>query len=111
MSAPSLMLECAPHLEMQMRRARRPGRKGRGQILDASLSGSVSPADSLRESLILAHQAEIILPMMTIILAIVLLLWLIGVLTAYTLGGLIHLLLLLALIVLLIDILDRRKVL
>jgi hypothetical protein len=49
--------------------------------------------------------------MMTIILAIVLLLWLVGVLTAYTLGGLIHLLLLLALIVLLVDILDRRKVL
>jgi hypothetical protein len=49
--------------------------------------------------------------MMTVILAIVLLLWLIGVLTAYTFGGLIHLLLLLALIVLLINILDRRKVL
>jgi Family of unknown function (DUF5670) len=49
--------------------------------------------------------------MMTIILAIVLLLWLIGVVTAHTMGGLIHLLLLLALIVLLIDILDRRKVL
>jgi len=49
--------------------------------------------------------------MMTILLAIVLLLWLIGVVTAHTMGGLIHLLLLLALIVLLIDILDRRKVL
>jgi len=49
--------------------------------------------------------------MMTAILAIVLLLWLIGVVTAHTLGGLIHLLLLLALIILLIDILDRRKVL
>jgi hypothetical protein len=45
------------------------------------------------------------------ILVVVLLLWLVGVLTAYTLGGLIHLLLLLALIVLLIDVLDRRKVL
>lgn len=61
-----------------------------------------------RESLI---RSEKLLRMMTVILTIVLLLWLIGVLTAYTLGGLIHLLLLLALIVLLIDILDRRRVL
>jgi Family of unknown function (DUF5670) len=49
--------------------------------------------------------------MMIKILVVVLLLWLVGVLTAYTLGGVIHLLLLLALIVLLIDVLDRRKVL
>jgi hypothetical protein len=51
------------------------------------------------------------IPMMTVILVVVLLVWAVGVLTAYTLGGLIHLLLLLAVIVLLIDILDRRKVL
>jgi len=49
--------------------------------------------------------------MMITIMAVVLVLWLVGVLTSYTLGGLIHLLLLLAGIVLLIDILDRRKVL
>ena len=49
--------------------------------------------------------------MMRVILCIVLLVWLIGVLTSYTFGGLIHLLLLLAAIVLLIDVLDRRKVL
>jgi hypothetical protein len=49
--------------------------------------------------------------MMTIILLVVLLLWLIGVLTAYTLRGLIHLLLLLAAIVLMIDVLDRRNAL
>jgi hypothetical protein len=49
--------------------------------------------------------------MMTVILVVVLLLWAVGVLTDYTFGGLIHLLLLLAAIVLLIDILDRRKVL
>jgi len=49
--------------------------------------------------------------MMTVILVVVLVLWLIGVLMAYTLGGLIHLLLLLAAIILLIDILDRRNVL
>jgi hypothetical protein len=49
--------------------------------------------------------------MMTVILVVVLLVWAVGVLTAYTLGGLIHLLLLLAVIILLIDILDRRKVL
>jgi Family of unknown function (DUF5670) len=48
--------------------------------------------------------------MMTKIVIVVLFLWLIGVVTAYTLGGLIHLLLLLALIVLLIDVLERRKV-
>jgi hypothetical protein len=49
--------------------------------------------------------------MMRVILCIVLLVWLIGVLTSYTFGGLIHLLLLLAAIVLLIDVLDRRNVL
>jgi hypothetical protein len=47
--------------------------------------------------------------MMTLFL-IILLIWLTGMVTAYTLGGLIHLFLLLALIVLLIDFLERRKV-
>jgi hypothetical protein len=49
--------------------------------------------------------------MMIRILVVVLFLWMIGVLTAYTLGGLIHLLLLLALIILLIEVLDRYNVL
>lgn len=47
--------------------------------------------------------------MMTLFL-IILMIWLMGMVTAYTLGGLIHLFLLLALIVLLIDFLERRKV-
>jgi len=49
--------------------------------------------------------------MMRTILFIVLILWLLGIITSYTLGGLIHLLLLLAAIILFIDILDRRNVL
>jgi len=49
--------------------------------------------------------------MMRVILIVVLVLWALGLMTSYTLGGLIHLLLLLAAIVLLIDILDRRKAL
>jgi len=49
--------------------------------------------------------------MMRTILIIVLILWLIGIVTSYTLGGLIHLLLLLAAIILFIDILDRRNAL
>jgi hypothetical protein len=49
--------------------------------------------------------------MMRTILIIVLILWLLGIITSYTLGGLIHLLLLLAAIILFIDILDRRNVL
>jgi hypothetical protein len=40
----------------------------------------------------------------------IIILWLIGVLLGYTLGGLIHLLLLLAAIVLFIEILERRNV-
>jgi hypothetical protein len=48
---------------------------------------------------------------MRTILFIVLILWLLGIITSYTLGGLIHLLLLLAAIILFIDILDRRNVL
>jgi hypothetical protein len=49
--------------------------------------------------------------MMRTILIIVLILWLLGIITSYTLGGLIHLLLLLAAIILFIDVLDRRNVL
>jgi hypothetical protein len=48
--------------------------------------------------------------MLLTIFVFVLVAWLVGIITAYTLGGLIHLLLLLAVIVLLIDFLDRRKV-
>jgi len=47
--------------------------------------------------------------MLMIIFFVVLILWLAGMVTAYTLGGLIHLLLLLALIVLFIEFLERRK--
>jgi hypothetical protein len=49
--------------------------------------------------------------MMRTILILVLILWLLGIITSYTLGGLIHLLLLLAAIILFIDVLDRRNVL
>jgi len=49
--------------------------------------------------------------MMRTILIIVLILWLLGIVTSYTLGGLIHLLLLLAAIILFIDVLDRRNAL
>ena len=41
---------------------------------------------------------------------VIVILWLLGVMLAYTLGGLIHLLLLLAAIVLFIEFLERRKV-
>ena len=46
--------------------------------------------------------------MLITIFFVVLILWVIGVVTAYTLGGLIHLLLLLAAIVLFIEFLERR---
>ena len=49
--------------------------------------------------------------MMLVIFFIVITVWVVGLITAYTLGGLIHLLLLLALIILLIEFLERRKVL
>jgi hypothetical protein len=48
--------------------------------------------------------------MLITIFFVIIILWLLGVLLAYTLGGLIHLLLLLAAIVLFIEILERRKV-
>jgi len=47
--------------------------------------------------------------MLLAIFFVVLLAWGIGMVTAYTLGGLIHLLLLIAAIILLIEYLDRRK--
>jgi hypothetical protein len=49
--------------------------------------------------------------MLLTIFFVVLIIWLVGMVTAYTLGGLIHLFLLVALIVLLIEFLERRKVL
>jgi len=49
--------------------------------------------------------------MLVTIFFVVLIIWLLGMVTAYTLGGLIHLFLLLALIVLLVEFLERRKVL
>jgi hypothetical protein len=48
--------------------------------------------------------------MLITIFFVIIIFWLLGVLLAYTLGGLIHLLLLLAAIVLFIEILERRKV-
>ena len=48
--------------------------------------------------------------MLIAIFFVIIIFWLLGVLLAYTLGGLIHLLLLLAAIVLFIEILERRKV-
>ena len=48
--------------------------------------------------------------MLIAIFVLVVLLWLIAVLMAYTLGGLIHLLLLLAAVIMLIEYLERRKV-
>jgi hypothetical protein len=49
--------------------------------------------------------------MLLTIFFIVMILWLAGIVTAYTLGGLIHLLLLLGVIILFIEYLERRKVL
>jgi sterol desaturase/sphingolipid hydroxylase (fatty acid hydroxylase superfamily) len=85
-----------------MRRARRPASDG------AKAAGTRDKVTMLDAVLVKSSYS---IPMMTVILVVVLLVWAVGVLTAYTLGGLIHLLLLLALIILLIDILDRRKVL
>ena len=49
--------------------------------------------------------------MLLTIFFIVMILWLAGIVTAYTLGGLTHLLLLLGVIILFIEYLERRKVL
>jgi|CXWL01.1.fsa_nt_gi hypothetical protein len=49
-------------------------------------------------------------PMLTTIIAILLVLWLLGVMTSYTLGGLIHLLLVVALVVLAIRVIQGRAV-
>ena len=49
--------------------------------------------------------------MLWTICAILIVLWLLGVVTAYTMGGLIHILLVIAVIVLLVRIIQGRKVL
>jgi hypothetical protein len=48
--------------------------------------------------------------MLFTIAAVLLVLWLLGLVSSYTLGGLIHILLVVALIVLVIGFLQRRKV-
>jgi len=49
-------------------------------------------------------------PMLWTVFVILLVLWLLGVTTAYTLGGLIHLLLVIALVSLVIQVLSGRRV-
>lgn len=48
--------------------------------------------------------------MLWTIFVILLILWLLGMVTSYTVGGLIHLLLVLALVILLIEIITDRRV-
>ncbi|GFO55024.1 hypothetical protein GMSM_20310 [Geomonas sp. Red276] len=49
--------------------------------------------------------------MLWTICAILIVLWLVGVVTSYTMGGLIHILLVVAIIVLLVRVIQGRKVL
>ncbi len=56
------------------------------------------------------HARPINYTMLLTIFFIIIILWLAGVVMAYTLGGLIHLLLLLGVIILFIEYLERRKV-
>ncbi len=49
--------------------------------------------------------------MLWTILAILLILWLLGVLTSYTLGGFIHILLVIAVIVIVVRLIQGRKIL
>jgi hypothetical protein len=50
-------------------------------------------------------------PMLETLIVLLLLLWLIGLLTSYTAGGLVHLLLVIAIVVIVIRVLQGRKVL
>jgi hypothetical protein len=47
--------------------------------------------------------------MLTTIALILIALWLLGILTSYTMGGIIHILLVVAVVVLLVRVLQRRK--
>jgi hypothetical protein len=49
--------------------------------------------------------------MLRILFAILLVMWLLGMITTYTLGGFIHILLLVALVVLAIDLIEGRRAL
>lgn len=49
--------------------------------------------------------------MLSTIIIILIVLWLLGVVTSYTMGGLIHILLVLAIIVVLVRVIQGRKVL
>lgn len=50
-------------------------------------------------------------PLLVIVAVVLLLLWLLGLVTSYTMGGFIHVLLVIAIIVVLIRIIQGRKVL
>ena len=48
--------------------------------------------------------------MLTTIAVVLLLLWLLGMLTSYTMGGIIHALLVIAVVIFLVRVIQRRKV-
>jgi hypothetical protein len=56
-------------------------------------------------------EAATLLPMLTTISVILVILWLLGLITSYTIGGFIHILLVVAIIIVLLRIIQGRRVL
>lgn len=66
----------------------------------------IQPLDALVYAIDLHFQ---IIPMLYTIAAILIVLWLIGLVTSYTLGGFVHLLLVIAVIVVLVRLIQGKK--
>ena len=55
------------------------------------------------------HQEERVLAMLYTIAVILVILWLLGLITSYTMGGFVHVLLVIAIIVVLVNVISGRK--
>jgi uncharacterized protein DUF5670 len=83
-----------------------------GQVVRCLLSSGIgpSPADSPPLNRLVPVGLERSRPMLWTLAVVLIILWLLGLMTSYTLGGLIHLLLVIAIIVVLLRVIQGRKV-
>jgi hypothetical protein len=82
-----------------------------GSHLAQPLRSSASALEKRRRDftvcICIAHKEEVV--MLWTIFVILLVLWLVGIVSSYTLGGFIHLLLVIALVVLLLNLISGRR--
>jgi hypothetical protein len=63
----------------------------------------------MRQPAVVAKQKEKVKPMLYTLAVVLIILWLLGLLTSYTLGGVIHVLLVIALVMVLVNFFSGRR--